>query len=242
MTNIDYTKITGKLELAEIEGFSHQELVEAYNFLLINESKNNSDKLKSIIETKLSNAKELNFLCHEDKLSFYAQAELIYKSCLDLGLRKESSSIITASFLEIVDNAFTHNLGKWPTPHYKKVISLVENNPKTKILSITISDLGQGFLKTLEKKFPELKTEEEAIKLAIQANTSSRPPSHTGQKMGGNGLFYLQKNIFNGLNGDLYIRSRGCLMKINSYGNASLVNSELGYNYGAMLSFSLKYE
>jgi len=84
---------------------------------LINDYETNLDKIKYEIESILLNSPELNFLCHEDKVSFYTQAELIYKLCTNLGLKEDTASIITASFLEIVDNAFTHNLGKWPTHH-----------------------------------------------------------------------------------------------------------------------------
>jgi hypothetical protein len=39
------------------------------------------------------------------------------------------------------------------------------------------------------KKYTHLNTEAEAIELAIQANTSSRPKNHSGQNLGGNGLY-----------------------------------------------------
>jgi len=178
---------------------------------------------------------------HEEKSTFYAQAENIYSILLSSGLSNDTASIITASFLEVIDNAFIHNLGKWPTNYYKKVVTLIHHHEFKKEIAISVADLGIGFLGTLKERYPDLTNETESIALALKANTSSRPKNFANQYSGGNGLFYLQKNIFNGLKGELYIRSTNTLLQITSLENFQILNSELPYKYGANIFFKLKY-
>ncbi len=148
---------------------------------------------------------------------------------------------MVSSFLEIVDNAFTHNLGRWPTKYYKRVTSLFINDTKKKNFIIAVADLGVGFKETLKLKYPEVQSETEAIQLAVQANTSSRPVDYKGQKMGGNGLYFLQKNIFNGLAGKLFIRSCNCFCEVLSVNQVKQLEIDLPYSYGANVLFKLSY-
>ncbi len=155
------------------------------------------------------------FHTHENKTSFYDSAEKLLLMLLELKLSSDNASLITSSFLEIVDNAFTHNLGKWPSPHYKRVASF--------------------------KAKYHIKSENEAIELAIKPNTSSRPLDYKQQNMGGNGLFFLQKNIFNGLKARLFIRPANCLCEVVASNQIKLLNDKLPYNYTANVFFELNY-
>lgn len=218
------------------------EIFELYNLILVNNYDYDIDELSKKMEGFFGPLNYINFHSHEEKTSFYTLAEKIYLTCNQVGLSTDTSSLITASFLEIIDNAFSHNLGKWPTDHYKRAMSLIYNDIENKALLISVADIGVGFFQTLKDKYPEIKNEAEAIELAIQANTSSRPQDYQGHNTGGNGLFYLQKNIFNGIPGKLYIRSRGTLTEVLDRQQTKLISSELPYNYGANLFFTLNYE
>jgi hypothetical protein len=156
-------------------------------------------------------------------------------------LSQDSSSLVVSSFLEIVDNAFTHNLGRWPTSHYKRVASIFIDDITKKKFTIAVADIGIGFKQTLKLKYPDLSSELDAIKLAIKPNVSSRPTDYKGQKMGGNGLYYLQKNIFNGLSGRLFIRSCDCFCEILSANKIQELESDLPFKYGANVFFELSY-
>ena len=227
---------------SDLNNLTLLEAFELYNLILVSHCDYDIDKASKKIEDFFSQFNDINFLSHEEKTTFYALAEKIYFTCNQVGLSADTSSLITASFLEIVDNAFSHNLGKWPTSHYKRAMSLIHNDTQNKTLLIAVADIGVGFLETLKNKYPQINNEAEAITLAIQANTSSRPQDYQGHNTGGNGLFYLQKNIFNGLQGSLYIRSRETLVEVLDQKKTKLINSKLAYGYGANVFFSLSYE
>lgn len=218
------------------------DVFELYNLVLVNHSDYDIDKVSKKIFDFFSQFTNVSFLSHEEKTTFYTLTEKIYLTCNQIGLNTDTSSLITASFLEIVDNAFSHNLGKWPTSHYKRVMSFIHNDIENKTLLISVADIGVGFLETLKNKYPQIQNEADAIALAILPNTSSRPQDYQGHHAGGNGLFYLQKNIFNGLPGELYIRSRGTLVEILDQKKTKLISSKLPYDYGAHVFFGLSYE
>jgi len=239
MVEINYKNINSlELEyLSPLELFESflQKLLQETNFDLnsyLNEIKKNFDKQKNY---------KISFQTHEEKNSFYDCTEELFQQLLDLNLSLDSSSLVVSSFLEIVDNAFTHNLGRWPTPHYKRVASIFINDISKKKFTIAVGDIGIGFKKTLKLKYPELISERDAIKLAIKPNISSRPTDYKGQKMGGNGLYFLQKNIFNGLSGRLFIRSCNCFCEILSANQIQELESDLPFKYGANVFFELSY-
>ena len=226
----------------DFNNLSPLEIFELYNLILVSSSDYDIDELSKKMEGFFSRFNDVNFHSHEEKTTFYTLAEKIYLTCNQVGLSTDTSSLITASFLEVIDNAFSHNLGKWPTNHYKRAMSLIHNDTENKTLLISVADIGVGFFRTLKNKYPQINSEAEAIELAIQANTSSRPQDYQGHNTGGNGLFYLQKNIFNGIPGKLYIRSRGTLTEVLDQKQTKLISSELPYNYGVNLFFTLNYE
>ncbi|MFM7458038.1 MAG: hypothetical protein ACKO3R_05195 [bacterium] len=219
------------------------ELFEYFSYKLLSDSEMDINSLVKELKEGF-NAKQnfqINFHTHEDKTSFYNCSEKLFNLLLDLKLSQDTTSLVVSSFLEVVDNAFTHNLGKWPTKYYKRVASLFLNDLKKKTFTIAVADLGVGFKETLKLKHPEIQSEIEAVELAIQANTSSRPVDYKGQRMGGNGLYFLQKNIFNGLAGKLFIRSCGDFCEILSANQVQQLANSLPYTYGTNIFFELSY-
>lgn len=85
---------------------------------------------------------------------------------------------------EIGNNSYDHNLGQWPdTPG---IFFGYDLNKK----QIVLADRGLGILKTLKRVRPELKTHEEALKMAFTEVISGREPEARG-----NGLKYVRNVI-----------------------------------------------
>jgi len=102
--------------------------------------------------------------------------------------------------------------------------------------TVAISDFGIGFLQTLRHNYPDLTTEAEAIELALKANITGRP-NHRG----GNGLLFLQKNIFNGFRRTLYIRSTNTLVQVKNFTKHEILTETLPFSRGATIYFNVYY-
>lgn len=98
-------------------------------------------------------------------------------------------------------------------------------------------DYGNGFLSALQGNYPELENEAQAITLALLKGKTAKL---AGQK-GGNGLWFLQKNIFNGFRGELFIRSGNTLVQVIKQEETQTLDERLPYSYGANVFFNLKY-
>lgn len=171
------------------------------------------------------------------KAEFERDTKRIYAMFQNIGLSEETCSLLVSSLLEVVDNSFSHNLGLWPLDIGPLAVLLIQNYPDIQELSLSFCDFGVGFLKTLKPNYHELRTEPQAVHLALMPNTTSRP-THRG----GNGLVYLRKNIFNGLRGSLKIRSRQSLVRVRSSGDVQLLREPLPYSCGANVGFRIKYD
>ncbi len=239
MVEIKYNQI----ESSKINLLEPLELFEYFSYKLLSDSQVEIESLIRELNELFSRKEnyQIYFHTHEDKTSFYDCSEKLFTLLLELKLSQDSTSLVVSSFLEIVDNAFTHNLGRWPTKYYKRVASLFVNDINKKKFIIAVADLGVGFKETLKLKYPEIESEIEAIQLAVQPNITSRPMDYKGQKMGGNGLYFLQKNIFNGLAGKLFIRSCDCFCEIFAANQIKQLEIGLPYNYGANVFFELSY-
>ena len=143
------------------------------------------------------------------------------------------SSVIMSLF-EVVDNAFSHNLGEiWEWFGARPLsILLAENFPKKEKLCFSFCDFGAGFLQTLKGNYSELNSQKEAIFLALKPNTTGRP-----QNIGGNGLDFLLKTVLNGFKGNLCIRSGNVL--VSARDNQTLVTP---FTTGANVFFSISYK
>jgi len=171
------------------------------------------------------------------KNAFYGDYPKICEMLRDVGLKEEAVALTASSLGELIDNAFSHNLGKWDSVLGPMVILLAQNFPQKKELCFSVCDFGVGFLQTLHENYPKLSSEAEAISLAIQPNITGRI-----QKRGGNGLDYLRKNVFNGFQGSLQIRSGNTLLSITSKSvskNRQIPPFLLGANIFFTINYSL---
>jgi len=95
---------------------------------------------------------------------------------------KEYYPLIVAVVGEIGNNSFDHNLGNWPD------ISGIYFSFDINKRQIAIADRGQGVLRTLKKVRPDIRNDEEALRVAFTEKISGRAPESRG-----NGLkFVLQ--------------------------------------------------
>lgn len=92
--------------------------------------------------------------------------------------------LIVAATGEIGNNSFDHNLGNWPdTPG-------IFFSCDTSRRSVVLADRGLGILSTLKRVKPDLKTDEEALRMAFTEIVSGRAPESRG-----NGLKFVRKIV-----------------------------------------------
>jgi hypothetical protein len=100
--------------------------------------------------------------------------------------REDEASIVSAVVGEIANNSFDHNIGNWkdvPGIFFSYAIS--DNR-----IEIVLADRGQGIFSTLRKVKPEIKNDQEALKVAFTERISGRAPEKRG-----NGLKFVRKNV-----------------------------------------------
>ena len=170
------------------------------------------------------------------KLNFYKNKEKILEMFKSLGLSDTTASLLSGSLYEIVDNSFSHNIGLWRDDIGPLTTCLIQKYQNKQELCISICDFGVGFLSTLKDNYPELENEEQAIDCALKAETTSRNP-----QKGGNGLFYLQGNIFNGFQGTLAIRSANTFVQVTERETIKVIENNLPFSLGANIFFTIKY-
>ena len=95
-------------------------------------------------------------------------------------------SLIISITGEIGNNSFDHNLGVWPD------IRGIFFGYDIKKRLIVLGDRGQGILETLKRVKPQLKNDEEALKVAFTEIISGRAPESRG-----NGLKFVRRVIGN---------------------------------------------
>lgn len=173
---------------------------------------------------------------YSSKQDFYGEYEEIFSEFIKIGFSKNNAALITSSIGEIIDNAFYHNLGQWNSEFGPLVVFIAQHIPDKKNINISVCDFGVGFLSTLAENYPFLKTEGEAIAVALKANTTGRI-----NKAGGNGLVYLQKNIFNGFAGNIMIRSKNVLVAVDKKEQTKIISDKLPLNYGVNIFINLNY-
>lgn len=97
---------------------------------------------------------------------------------------KDIYPIIVAISGEIGNNSFDHNLGNWPD-----IPGIFFAYDLTKKI-IVLADRGKGILASLIRVRPNLKSHEEALKLAFTEKITGRAPESRG-----NGLKFVRKAI-----------------------------------------------
>ncbi len=99
-------------------------------------------------------------------------------------LSENTISLIVAVVGEIGQNSFDHNIGNWPD------VSGLFFNYNVEKREVVMADRGQGVLKTLKRTRTELKTDEEALRVAFTEIVSGRAPENRG-----NGLKFVRKQV-----------------------------------------------
>jgi len=82
--------------------------------------------------------------------------------------------LIVAIVGEIGNNSFDHNLGNWPD------ISGIFFSYDTNKRQVALADRGQGILRTLKRVRPDVKNDEDALRIAFTEVVSGRSPGSRG--------------------------------------------------------------
>ena len=96
------------------------------------------------------------------------------------------ASLIASAAGEIGNNSFDHNLGNWPD-----ILGAFFAYDLGKRI-IVLADRGVGILATLRHVRPDLKTDEEALRVAFTEIVTARASEHRG-----NGLKYVKEALIN---------------------------------------------
>lgn len=147
-----------------------------------------------------------------NKNEFYSINEKILTMFSSIWLNDDTSYLVLSSLWEIIDNSFFHNLWRWNTYFWPVCIFLAQNYSSKRKLSFVISDLWVWFKNTLKSNHPWLNNEKEYIEIALKPWITWRYENKWW-----NWLVYLQKNIFNWFNWELFIRSNEELVKVESF-------------------------
>ncbi|MFA5020931.1 MAG: helix-turn-helix domain-containing protein [Patescibacteria group bacterium] len=102
----------------------------------------------------------------------------------DLPVLGEEYSLISAMVGEMGNNSFDHNLGQWQD--IRGIFFAYDPQKRT----IVLADRGQGILKTLRRVRPQIRDDQEALKIAFTEVLSGRAPESRG-----NGLKFVRKII-----------------------------------------------
>lgn len=132
---------------------------------------------------------------------FKARLPRLLQVLQNFGMNADNAGLATALVGELGNNAFDHNLGKWPTGVSGALIT-GQRYPYKNQLKITVADPGIGFKASLHRKDPNLKSETEAIKLALKKGVSGRI-----EEKRGNGLKFIQDSTFEIFSGIVSIQS-----------------------------------
>lgn len=112
---------------------------------------------------------------------FEASLPAIIRFLQKKGVNDEDAYRVTAMIGELGNNAFDHNLGKWPNGFIGCLIAMQIQKEK-RLLEIVVVDLGVGFKASLSRHTPSPKSETEAILMGLRGESG-----RIGEKRG-NGL------------------------------------------------------
>jgi hypothetical protein len=124
-----------------------------------------------------------DFYCPNSSI-FQARLSRFETELIKSGILKDKFSLVTSITGEIGNNAYDHNLGNWlDIPG----VFFIYNISKRQV---AIADRGQGILTTLRKARPDLKNDQDALKMAFTEIISGRAPESRG-----NGLKFVRKIV-----------------------------------------------
>lgn len=143
--------------------------------------------------------------------AYYCQTSSIFQGRLatfETSLRKSAElndryPLVTAIVGEIGDNAFAHNLGKWPD--VPGILFIHEPNRR----QVVIADRGVGVLATLKRVKPSLRDDREALITAFTERLSGRTPENRG-----NGLKFVRKVISQYSDSSLHYQSGAYILSL----------------------------
>ena len=158
-----------------------------------------SSFLSDLKEKDSLNVYELSYCQTSDV--FKARLPRLLQVLLNFGMNADNAGLATALVGELGNNAFDHNLGKWPTGISGAVI-IGQRYPTKSQLNLSVADPGIGFKASLHRKDPNLSSETEAIKLALEKGVSGRI-----EETRGNGLKFIQDSTFEIFSGIISIQS-----------------------------------
>jgi DNA-binding transcriptional MerR regulator len=123
------------------------------------------------------------FYCQNSAI-FQAKLIKLQKKLGDVNNLEKTFSLIVAITGEIGNNSFDHNIGHW---HDVPGIFFGYDMDRREIV---LADRGQGILKTLSRIKKDLKSDEEALRVAFMEIISGRSPEARG-----NGLKFVRKIV-----------------------------------------------
>lgn len=123
------------------------------------------------------------FYCQNSAV-FQVKLIKLQKKLGDINNLKNTFPLIVAIAGEIGNNSFDHNIGHWPD------VPGVFFGYDTDRREIVLADRGQGILKTLSRIKKDLKSDEEALRVAFTEIISGRSPEARG-----NGLKFVRSVV-----------------------------------------------
>lgn len=148
------------------------------------------------------------------------------------GLDSEDAYRITAIVGELGNNAFDHNLGRWPTD-FVGCLAAIRRLPKEKNLEIVVTDLGAGFQASLANIDHPPHSETDAIELAISGVTG-----RVGEKRG-NGLRTILTWMREYYKGRMRLQSGGGIVTIE---NGTIESADEQKIQGVEVYLTLSYD
>lgn len=170
-----------------------------------------------------------------NKNEFYSINEKILNMLTIIWLNEDTSYLVLSSLWEVIDNTFFHNLWRWKLEFWPLCLFLAQNYPKKRKLSFSISDLWIWFSWTLKANYPWLIKEKDYIEIGLKPWITGRY-----QNKWWNWLVYLQKNIFNWFNWELFIRSNDTIVKVESFWKLKEIQNNLDMTW-VTINFNLFY-
>ncbi|MDR1418042.1 MAG: hypothetical protein LBI80_02645 [Endomicrobium sp.] len=134
----------------------------------------------------------------------YYKTRNLFQSELNKFMLETNDYLLTAIVGEIGNNSYDHNLGNW-----RDIVGIVfVYNFANK--TVILAERGQGIKETLSKVKNDIKTDEQAINIALTEIISGRAPEQRG-----NGLKFVSK-IVKEKNWYLYLQSGNGSIEISN--------------------------
>lgn len=132
---------------------------------------------------KTANEPLSDYYCPNSSI-FQAWLSRFESELIRSGVLRDNFSLLASITGEIGNNAYDHNLGNWPD--IPGIFFIYNINKR----QVAIADRGQGALATLKKVRPDLKNDQDALRMAFTEIISGRAPESRG-----NGLKFVRKIV-----------------------------------------------